>query len=202
MNRYSRRVDPSLSHPLHISHTRAFFPSIHSQIDYLLAKYGMEPAPKDPLPVTQDGTSRAEQAGRVYSGFTVAVQVTRNASFYIINMVREYDPRIAPPTSPADTHAQIMPILLLNFISLLTFLLHPAKLESRMALNVTCFLSLTAIKFVVLQDRPKSSYPVSPHNASACLPSSITNPSPIHPTTQPPHTPTDNRDRHQSAKLF
>ncbi len=48
--------------------------------------------------------------------------------------------------------------------------------EHRMGLNVTLFLSLTAIKFVASQDRPKSSYPVS----------SLSQASPIHPSTHPP----------------
>ena len=73
----------------------------------MLSYWGVEPAPKDPFAISQNGTNGGA-SGRVYSGFTVATLVSRSAGFYILNL--------------------IMPVMLLNAVSLLTYFIHPMKL--------------------------------------------------------------------------
>ena len=41
---------------------------------------------------------------------------------------------------------QIVPIYVLVLVSLVTYTHNPSKVETRVALNLTCFLALTAIK--------------------------------------------------------
>ena len=53
----------------------------------------------------------------------------------------------------------IVPILLLVSLSLITYIIPAESLDARVALNVTLFLSLTALQFIINDQLPRSSYP-------------------------------------------
>ena len=64
-----------------------------------------------------------------FLSFTVYIRIDRFWKYYVLNM--------------------IVPILLLVALSLITYIIPAESLDARIALNVTLFLSLTALQFVI-----------------------------------------------------
>jgi len=122
--------------------------SADEELDYFISNFGRAAAASDPSPVHFDAsehtdTHEGEEPGRVskFVGFHVDIMVTRFGRYYVLNM--------------------IAPLLLLVCLSFITYIIPPSSLDARIALNVTLFLSLTALQFVVNDQLPKSSYPSS-----------------------------------------
>ena len=69
-------------------------------------------------------------------GFTIVTIIDRFWQYYLINM--------------------IVPSFMLVIISFITFIIPASGVDSRIALNMTLFLSLTALQFVINDQLPKS----------------------------------------------
>ena len=50
---------------------------------------------------------------------------------------------------------------MIEALSWITYIIPPGSLDARIGLNVTLFLALTALQFVVNEQLPKSSYPTA-----------------------------------------
>jgi len=113
--------------------------SLQAELDYFIGTWGEMSAASDPNPIT--GMPGREgflgQAQRV--GFDIHINITRLWRYYVLNM--------------------IVPILLLAALSLVTYVVPPESLDGRIALNLTIFLALTALQFVINDQLPRSSYP-------------------------------------------
>ena len=74
-------------------------------------------------------------------GIDVYIDISRLSGYYIIN--------------------QLVPIYVLVLVSMVTYVHNPSKIDVRIAVNLTCFLALTAIKWVINRELPNSSYPTT-----------------------------------------
>ena len=106
-----------------------------------------DPAPVVPLPagalLPNGSVSNVSAAPKYGADFTVtevvvAVIISRNSLFDSLNI--------------------ILPVVVCTCISLLTFFVEPEKLDTRLQIIITLFLSLVAIQFVVESELPSSSY--------------------------------------------
>ena len=106
-----------------------------------------DPAPVVPLPagalLPNGSVSKVSAAPKYGADFTVtqvvvAVIISRNSLFDSLNI--------------------ILPVVVCTCISLLTFFVEPEKLDTRLQINITLFLSLVAIQFVGESELPSSSY--------------------------------------------
>jgi len=115
--------------------------TLREGVNYYVSNYGTPSNPNDPAPVADYGDGDESQQGSGYEvvSFDVVVTIKRKASYYILNM--------------------LVPILLLVGLSLITYMIPPADLDTRISLNVTLFLSLTALQFIINAELPKSSNP-------------------------------------------
>eukprot|EP00216_Chloropicon_sp_CCMP2111_P003788 CAMPEP_0198234338 /NCGR_PEP_ID=MMETSP1446-20131203/379_1 /TAXON_ID=1461542 ORGANISM="Unidentified sp, Strain CCMP2111" /NCGR_SAMPLE_ID=MMETSP1446 /ASSEMBLY_ACC=CAM_ASM_001112 /LENGTH=239 /DNA_ID=CAMNT_0043915105 /DNA_START=1 /DNA_END=717 /DNA_ORIENTATION=- len=74
-------------------------------------------------------------------GFNINIEVTRFGRYYVLNMVA--------------------PLFLLVALSFITYMIPARHFDARLALNVTLFLSLTALQFIINDQLPRSSYPTT-----------------------------------------
>jgi len=113
--------------------------SLQAELDYFIGEFGELSVPQDPKPITgiPGRPGYLGQAERV--SFDIYIRIDRFWKYYVLNM--------------------IVPILLLVALSLITYIIPAESLDARIALNVTLFLSLTALQFVINDQLPKSSYP-------------------------------------------
>ncbi|WZN61535.1 ligand-gated ion-channel protein [Chloropicon roscoffensis] len=103
--------------------------------------------PEEPMPVAGDKDTDRSPSNPFrdpdfrHHGVNIYISIKRLSEYYIVN--------------------QIVPIYVLVLVSLVTYTHNPSKVETRVALNLTCFLALTAIKWVVNRELPNSSYPTT-----------------------------------------
>jgi len=110
--------------------------TLESELSFFLDNYGKMPAPTDPTPVLP--SSGAYEGVNLVS-FDLVITIERLYNYYVLNM--------------------IVPILLLVSLSVVTYIIPAESLDIRIALNLTLFLSLTALQFIVNDQLPRSSYP-------------------------------------------
>jgi hypothetical protein len=114
-------------------------------VEYFIYYFGTGSDKSDPMPMVGTTGSSSPPASPFtnpalhHYGLNIYIEVKRISSYYIIN--------------------QIVPIYVLVLVSMVTYFHNPSKIDTRIAVNVTCFLALTAIKWVVNRELPNSSYP-------------------------------------------
>ncbi|QDZ23285.1 ligand-gated ion-channel protein [Chloropicon primus] len=115
--------------------------SLQDELDFFIGGYGTKSNPNDPVKIT-GGPARSGYLGQAERvSFDIFIGVDRFSKYYVLNM--------------------IVPVLLLVSLSFITYIIPPSSLDSRIGLNVTLFLALTALQFVVNDQLPKSSYPTA-----------------------------------------
>lgn len=117
-----------------------------ASVEYFIDSFGTSSAESDPMPMVSPAAEGAAASASPFTnpelnhyGLNVYIEVKRMSGYYIIN--------------------QIVPIYVLVLVSMVTYFHNPSKIDVRIAVNVTCFLALTAIKWVVNRELPNSSYP-------------------------------------------
>ena len=114
-------------------------------VDYFVYDFGTGPVTGEPMPIAgdpdKDSSNPFQDPELRHYGVNIYINVKRLSEYYIIN--------------------QIIPIYVLVMLSMVTFFHNPSKIDTRVALNLTCFLALTAIKWVVNRELPNSSYPTT-----------------------------------------
>lgn len=108
-------------------------------LEYFILEFGNESNPKEAMPIVGGNEDNPWQRNITKSGFGVRVDVTRTTDYYVVN--------------------HLAPIYVLIVVSLVTYMMHPSKVENRIGMNVTCFLALTAIKWIVNRELPASNDP-------------------------------------------
>ncbi|QDZ21470.1 ligand-gated ion channel [Chloropicon primus] len=143
--------------------TRNF--TLKDELDYWMENYGAFSPGSDPYPLSKgpqgacaeelliDATAAATTCGEndtrpsasppaaQLTSFDIVISIHRIWRYYVLNIC--------------------VPVLLLVALSLITFIIPAESLDARIALNITLFLSLTALQFVVNDQLPKSSYPTA-----------------------------------------
>lgn len=120
---------------------------LEEAVDYFIEYFGTPPVPEEPMPVAGDNDTNRDPSNPFrdpefrHHGVNIYISIKRLSEYYIVN--------------------QIVPIYVLVLVSLVTYTHNPSKVETRVALNLTCFLALTAIKWVVNRELPNSSYPTT-----------------------------------------
>mmetsp|Transcript_3309 Transcript_3309/g.8173 ORF Transcript_3309/g.8173 Transcript_3309/m.8173 type:complete len:464 (+) Transcript_3309:198-1589(+) len=116
------------------------FTSVQSTVDYVIDNYGTPPAAGDPVPITgkafRDDSFISRQ---VFVTFDVELVVKRLNSYYVMN-----------------TFAKLIILVFLSFVS---YVIPAENFASRLSMNMTLFLTLTALNFTLNQQLPASSYP-------------------------------------------
>eukprot|EP00216_Chloropicon_sp_CCMP2111_P000620 CAMPEP_0198238886 /NCGR_PEP_ID=MMETSP1446-20131203/4423_1 /TAXON_ID=1461542 ORGANISM="Unidentified sp, Strain CCMP2111" /NCGR_SAMPLE_ID=MMETSP1446 /ASSEMBLY_ACC=CAM_ASM_001112 /LENGTH=381 /DNA_ID=CAMNT_0043921377 /DNA_START=1 /DNA_END=1142 /DNA_ORIENTATION=- len=116
--------------------------STQDRMKQVISEFGISANPDDPMALTGKAFDDDRPASRgVFIGFDINIRVTRFGRYYVLNM--------------------LAPLFLLVSLSFLTYLIPPHLLEARVTLDVTLFLSLTALQFVVNDQLPRSSYPTT-----------------------------------------
>jgi hypothetical protein len=112
--------------------------TLQSELEFFIGNYGKYPVASDPNPVIPPIGESIPSEARIVA-FDIRIKIQRLWSYYVLNM--------------------IVPILLLVSLSLITYIIPAESLDARVALNVTLFLSLTALQFIINDQLPRSSYP-------------------------------------------
>jgi len=115
--------------------------SLQVELDFFVGTYGNLSAAGDPAPITgvpgrQGYIGKAERVG-----FDIFIGINRLSEYYVLGI--------------------IVPTLLLVALSFITYIIPVDSLDARIGLNVTLFLALTALQFVINEQMPKSSYPTT-----------------------------------------
>ncbi len=109
-------------------------------VNYYVERFGTPSNPNDPAPIVDYAApDEGNENGYEIVSFDVVVTISRKWRYYVLNM--------------------IVPILLLVCLSLVTYMIPADSLDTRISLNVTLFLSLTALQFIINAELPKSSNP-------------------------------------------
>jgi len=121
--------------------TRNF--TLGEELDFFISKYGGYASPDDPFPLKEKNGANGSELYQYYDfdlvTFDIVITINRLWRYYVLNM--------------------IVPIILLVCLSLITYVIPGENIDARIALNLTLFLSLTALQFIINDQLPKSSYP-------------------------------------------
>ena len=154
--------------------------TLQSELEFFIGNYGKYPVASDPNPVIPPIGESIPLEARIVA-FDIRIKIQRLWSYYgkrtktnfcraicFCLVLRLLWGRTAYINHTLlTTHGQllgivlnmIVPILLLVSLSLITYIIPAESLDARVALNVTLFLSLTALQFIINDQLPRSSYP-------------------------------------------